>query len=140
MDLITPLSLGEYVPPSIRSSTLCVSDVVERALIEERKGLHAHEQRTSDRYPLSRLFELTPWDIGANQAAGDTLAVVSRNLSLDGLGFYHRDALTARHAIVQLSPGSDHPALLMKLEWCRFLRPDWYDNGGRFIRIARTAA
>lgn len=140
MDLITSATLGDYTSMPPRTKLITVSDVVEQALIQERKGLHSHEQRESDRYPCSRLIELTPWDLGKNQCMGDAITVASRNLSRTGLGFYHKAPLAARHAIIQLYPGSDQPGLMIKLIWCRFLCPDWYDNGGRFIRIATEAA
>lgn len=140
MDLIASATLGDYTPLSSRTTPVTVTDVVEQALVEERKGLYSYEQRESDRYPCSRLIELTPWDIVTNQSMDDPIMVASRNLSRTGLGFYHKAPLTARHAIVQLYPGTEHPGLMIKLIWCRFLCPEWYDNGGRFIRVATETA
>lgn len=140
MDLITSATLSEYVASARGTQPTTVSDVVEHVLMLERKGLYGHEQRGADRYPCSRLVELTPYDPVAGEAVSETITIPSRNLSLNGLGFYHTEPLAARYGLVQLNPGSEQPELMMKLIWCRFLKPGWYDNGGRFMRVVTNAA
>lgn len=139
MDLMTSATLTEYIS-SPRTNPTTVSDVVEHVLMLEREGLYGNEQRGADRYPCSRLVELTPFNPSTNEVSGETITIPSRNLSLNGLGFYHTEPLAARYGLVQLNPDSDQPLLMMKLIWCRFLKPGWYDNGGRFMRVATTAA
>lgn len=138
MDLITTNTLTDYVSTGRQTAAPSVSQLVERALLLERKGLYGHEQRGADRYPYSRLVELTPYDPAQEVVTGDTITVSCRNLSMRGLGFYHRNPLNDRYALVQLHPGTDAPEMLMKLVWCRFLKPEWYDNGGRFVRISSS--
>ena len=82
---------------------------------------------------------MTPYDPDAREVVGETITAPSRNLSLTGLGFYHTEPLAARYGLVQLHPGSDQPELMIKLIWCRFLKPGWYDNGGRFMRVVTDA-
>jgi len=143
MDLITSSTvnaLTDYVSADRHSSVATVSQLVEKALLLERKALYGNEQRGTDRYPYSRLVELTPYDPTSEAVTGDTITVSCRNLSMRGLGFYHRQPISDRYALVQLHPGDDAPQMLMKLVWCRFLKPEWYDNGGRFVRIATSVS
>lgn len=138
MDMIGSETLDRIVQSDRRSTPTTISDLVERALLLERRGLCGHEQRDTDRYPFTRLIELTPYDTVADGPTGERITVPCRNLSLTGMGFYHSNALASRFATVQLLPDSDEPELLIRLVWCRFLKPGWYDNGGRFVRVAPT--
>ena len=140
MDLITSATLAEYTSSTRAQHPTTVSDVVENVLMQEKQSLHGNEQRGLDRYSCSRLVELTPYRPSSNEIMGQTITIPSRDLSLDGVGFYHTEPLAARYGLVQLNTGSEQPLLLMKLIWCRFLKPGWYDNGGRFMRVATTAA
>jgi hypothetical protein len=66
----------------------------------------------------------------------DALVVVGKNLSEEGLGFYHQQPLPYRRAIITLEDNSGRSvSLLIDLSWCRFTRQGWYDSGGRFLEI-----
>lgn len=68
--------------------------------------------------------------------AGAPFYVVGKDLASLGLDFYHHEPITHRYGLVSLESGPDHCThLVLKLSWCRFLHPGWYDSGGRFIKV-----
>jgi hypothetical protein len=93
------------------------------------------ERRQRARHPFPRLMSLTPLADHALAQAANPLVVVGKNLGLRGLDFYHCQPLPYRRVIVSFDdmPGPVHLVLL--ISWCRFLRPGWYDSGGRFIQV-----
>ncbi len=95
-----------------------------------------HERRQHGRLPFPMLVRLTPVDPITLNPLCESIVVVGKNLSEDGLGFYHPDPLPYRRAIISLEDNAGRSvSLLIDLSWCRFTRQGWYDSGGRFLEI-----
>lgn len=92
------------------------------------------ERRSDQRYPFPYLMHLTPVDSDGAPAQGDTVVVVGKHLSEQGLGFYHTRPLPYRRMIVSFETGNgSRLSFLIDLTWCRFTKQGWYESGGRFI-------
>lgn len=95
-----------------------------------------NERRGQQRYPFPRLLHLTPVDEDSAGPVGDTIVAVGRQLSEEGLDFYHREPLPYRRVIATIQQEAGPPiGLLLDLTWCRFNRYGWYDSGGRFLQV-----
>lgn len=96
------------------------------------------ERRLDRRIALPQLLTLTPI-VDADQSAslrGDPVHVVGKWLAERGLCFYHTQNLPFRRAVVSFESFSGHQAhLILDISWSRFLRPGWYDSGGRFTHV-----
>jgi hypothetical protein len=95
------------------------------------------DRRAHQRVAFPQLFQVTPVDNSEKmQVCGDSVYVVGKNLSPTGIGFYHQVAIPSRYVVISLqhSPQEWHN-FLVKVSWCRFLRPGWYDSGGQIIRM-----
>ncbi|MGD9723254.1 MAG: hypothetical protein AB7O59_18525 [Pirellulales bacterium] len=95
---------------------------------------HAPERRGVQRFPYPQLFYLTP--LGADDApCGEPIAVIGKDLSERGLGFYHAQSLPYRRMIASLEmPQGRWAGFLIDLRWTRFTHYGWYDSGGKFLQ------
>jgi len=98
------------------------------------------ERRSGVRTPFPELIELTPIEDGAIRVKGEPVTVVGKQLASRGLDFFHTEVLTFKRAIVSFDAmlGLDEH-FVINLSWCRFLRPGWYDSGGRFTHVVESA-
>lgn len=96
------------------------------------------ERRQDQRTPISQLIELIPIDETAIRVTGEPICVVGKHLAARGLDFFHTEVLPFKRAIVAFNSswGLDEH-FVINLSWCRFLRPGWYDSGGRFTHIVQ---
>ncbi len=93
------------------------------------------ERRRDSRYPFPNLIHLTPVGPDGVSPEGETVVVVGRHLSEQGLGFFHQTPLPYRRMIASLECGKGHRlAFLIDLSWCRFTKDGWYESGGRFLQ------
>ncbi len=93
-------------------------------------------RRAQPRVPFAKLIELTPLDHDTLQPVDDRLHVVGKQLAPAGLDFFHHEPIPYRYAIVSLEARLQRWAhLLLKITWCRFLKPGWYDGGGKFVKL-----
>jgi len=75
----------------------------------------------------------------ANPTSIATLVVIGKHLARHGLDFYCPQPLAEKRVIASLDCGRQGwIGLVVELEWCRFSRHGWYDNGGRFVGIVRS--
>jgi hypothetical protein len=93
------------------------------------------ERRHAERYSMPVLLQLTPLDAQRRPVAS-SIIVVGKDISRNGLSFFHERPLAYRRAIVSL----EHPeigrfAVEIDINWCRFTRPGWYVSGGRLLRM-----
>jgi len=91
------------------------------------------ERRHETRYPFPYLVHLTPVAVDGVTVQGDTVVVVGKHLSEQGLGFYHPKPLPYRRVIASLENNGSWTGFLIDLKWCRFTRQGWYESGGRIL-------
>jgi hypothetical protein len=99
-----------------------------------------HEKRRHKRHAFPYLVSLTPIAETELTQLSDPIVVVGKHLSAGGFDFFHPDPLPYKRVIAsfhELPWGSTHVVLVST--WCRFLRPGWYDSGGRFTHIVEEA-
>jgi hypothetical protein len=95
------------------------------------------ERRHDNRYPFPCLLHLTPVAAADATPQGESVVVVGKHLSENGLGFYHRDPLPYRKMLVSIEGRNGQwVAFLIDLRWCRFTKGGWYESGGRFLQTA----
>ena len=119
------------------TSDVAVCDLVQGMLQASEPHWQQAERRERKRHPFPLLMTLTPIADQEMTAVDEPIVVVGRHLALRGLDFYHREPLPYRRAIISFDelPGQAHLVLL--ISWCRFLRPGWYDSGGRFTHVVQ---
>ena len=94
-----------------------------------------HERRVDQRYPYPHLIYLTPLGEDDLTPVGDSIVVVGKNLSEQGLGFFYHQPIPYRRVIASLEIQSGQwVGFLTDITWCRFTQHGWYDNGGRFLQ------
>jgi hypothetical protein len=96
------------------------------------------ERRTETRYPFPYLVHITPVGQDGNPIPSDTVVVVGKHLSEQGLGFYHPKPLPYRRVIASLESNGRWLGFLMDLKWCRFTRQGWYESGGRILESVNS--
>lgn len=97
------------------------------------RGSRVVEQRCSPRYAFPRLVQLVPIGPAGQPLTDETIVVVGKNVSLDGMSVFHQKPLAFRHVLahIEMSPDATF-RLPLDLHWCRFTRLGWYESGGRF--------
>lgn len=114
-----------------------VRDYVRLALAGPMAPRKLTERRRDQRHPYPYPIYLTPVRGDGETPAGESLIVVGKHLSERGVDFYCHEPLPYRRMIASLECGGESwIGLLLDLTWCRFTRFGWYDNGGRFLRVA----
>jgi len=104
-------------------------------------GGPAMEKRRDGRRPFPMLMRLSPVEPHTLAPAGEPIVVVGKNLSDNGLGFFHPQPFPYRNAIVTLEDAAGRSlSLLLDISWCRFTRQGWYDSGGRFLQVVSLQA
>jgi hypothetical protein len=91
------------------------------------------ERRSETRYPFPYLVHLTPVAPDGTPVECETVVVVGKHLSEQGLGFYHPKPLAYRRVIASLESNGRWIGFLLDLKWCRFTRQGWYESGGRIL-------
>ena len=93
------------------------------------------DRRTALRRPFPYPIYLTP----PNGAVEDTITVLGKHISEQGLDFYSNEALPHRKVTASIDLGDGHwVAMELTLNWCRFGRHGWYENGGKFTRTTES--
>lgn len=94
------------------------------------------ERRRESRHPYPYPIHLTPFGESGQPDVERTLVVIGKHLAPHGIDFYCRQPLAERRVIASLDCGCEGwIGLVVELEWCRFSRHGWYDNGGRFVAV-----
>ncbi len=110
---------------------------IQLAISRQRPSQPPSERRRIQRRPYPYPVYLTPINEHGEPDLEETIVVLGKHISELGLDFYHREALPYRRMIASLDCSDGHwVAMLMDLSWCRFGRHGWYENGGRFVRLA----
>jgi hypothetical protein len=107
---------------------------VQQALAAAQQGPSGPERRREPRHPYPYPIHLTPLNRAGTPVVDETFVVIGKHLSDHGLDFYHTGPVSHRRVIASLDAGdAGWIGLLLELNWCRFTRHGWYDNGGRFL-------
>jgi len=107
-----------------------------RRLLSAAHPLSGGQRREHQRVPFPQLLKLEPVDPATLAPQDDPIVVVGKQLSEQGIGFFHRDPLPHRFVAAAFElPGGDALRLLIDVSWCRFTRHGWYESGGRFVRV-----
>lgn len=111
-----------------------ISLSVEAALAAIEPFRRPLERRREARRPYPYPIHLTPFDSDGHPDVDRTVVVIGKHLAPHGLDFYCGQPLAERRVIASLDCGCEGwIGLVVELEWCRFSRHGWYDNGGRFV-------
>jgi hypothetical protein len=96
------------------------------------------QQRAHHRARYAKPVLITPLDERAQQPSGSTLPASGHDISLTGMSFVHSEPLASRLVAVRF-PGGEAPvdAIVVRLNWCRFMRSGSYQSGGVFLRAIR---
>jgi hypothetical protein len=85
------------------------------------------------------LVYLTPVAEDGVTPQGDNIVVAGKQLSENGLGFFHQQPLPYRRMIVSLDQGRGQwLGLIIDLSWCRFTKFGWYESGGRLLEVVTS--
>jgi hypothetical protein len=97
------------------------------------------ERRSEARYPYPNLVHLTPVGDDGYTPCGETMVVVGKDLSENGISFYHPEVIPHRRMIASLDMGRGRwLGVLVDLRWCRFTKAGWYESGGRFLQLVQS--
>ncbi len=98
---------------------------------------------TPDRMPLAirkrhRVPFIQPlWAIPLNDlfhAVGEPVLGQAQDLSIGGVSFWHKAAITTKHVALSFSSDqTDLPWIVTRLKWCRFKDDGTYVSGGLFV-------
>jgi hypothetical protein len=83
---------------------------------------------------------LTPLDEPAQCAGGPPIQIALTDISRHGIGFSHAEPLPYRLVQITFEPeDKSAPTLVVRLQWCRFRKPGFYESGGQIQRVVTTA-
>ena len=117
------------------TSENAVFESVDRVVRATQPPVNRIERRKCQRTPFPHLLTLTPVANDRIIQVGEPIAVVGKQLSPGGLDFYHCQPIDHRRVIVSFDDMPWDVNLVLSINWCRFLKPGWYDSGGRFTHI-----
>lgn len=98
------------------------------------------ERRRQARVAAPYLFTLTALaDLGhgrTGEEQGPPITVVGKDISRNGLGFYHEEPLSDRYVRLKCDdPEVGCMEIDVQLNRCRFTTLGWYESGGRVIAV-----
>lgn len=94
------------------------------------------DRRRNRRFPYPKPIRLIPVDGGGRVDATESLVVIGRYLSEQGLDFYSTVPISHRRMVAEFDCGSERAvSILLDLAWCRFTQKGWYENGGRLLQV-----
>jgi hypothetical protein len=93
------------------------------------------ERRGYGRIPLPLLLRVSPLDQTGQRLDDLSMIVVGKDISPNGISFFHEHPLPYRRAIVSF----EHPevgtfTMEIDLSWCQFTGTGWYVSGGKLVR------
>lgn len=97
------------------------------------------ERRGSSRFPFPKLIHITPLGPDARPIEAETMVVVGKSLSPEGIGFFHPHPFPYRRAVVSLPVAAEEwIGVVTEVRWCRFTRFSWYESGARFLDVVEV--
>lgn len=120
----------------MREEQIRVSVQLARSSRTERHEDYPKDRRHGNRDPFPYPVHLTPILSDHRPDVEQTITVIGRHLSDQGLDFYHFEPIPFRRAVVSLpTNGKEWVSFLFELFWTRYNCHGWYDNGGRFLAV-----
>lgn len=93
------------------------------------------ERRRQLRYAFPKLMYVTPLGDAGMTPIAESIVAIGKDLSENGLGFYHTKPLDCSRTIVSLRTGGNNwGAFVIDLKRTRPIQQDWYESGGRFVQ------
>ena len=125
--------------PNLTSSDSTIEEMARRVVQQSQPVGQPFGHRSQQRIPFPKLVALSPLQDDGRTLATETIHVVGRNLATLGFDFYHQEPIPFRFAMVSLPVNAQHFVhFQLKITWCRFLKPRWYDSGGRFVKASES--
>ena len=114
-----------------------IMDAVKKVKQQHTTRNFEIERRAEPRHPYPKLVELIPYD-NDFETPQEPFFVAGKHLGTRGFDFFHGDPITFKNALLSF-PISDDESIqfAMRIDWCRFLGPGWYESGGRFIKVIK---
>ncbi|MCA9150812.1 MAG: hypothetical protein KDA92_15985 [Planctomycetales bacterium] len=136
----TSVTRATTVTPTVfqvlASDDASISEAAKQVAQVNQNVWNDRGRRSQNRVPFSKLISMLPLSNDDLQPSLEPIYVVGKHLAPLGLDFFHHEPIEERFAIVSLENGAEgYVQFLMKITWCRFLKPGWYDSGGKFIKI-----
>lgn len=102
----------------------------------QRAGLAIAERRNSERIHYPFPVFLTPYDREGSLMTDDSFGVIGRQLSQKGFDFFHREPIADKFVVASFEYSPDRwLGMHLKLNWCRFGRHGYFENGGEFVSV-----
>lgn len=97
------------------------------------------DRRGRQRFPFPKLIHVTPISPTGLLLEDETIVVVGKSISRDGIGFFHQQPFAHRRAVVLLPTSPDQwLGIVTDVSWCRFTRYGWYESGGHFLEVVEV--
>ena len=94
------------------------------------------ERRREHRIMCDFPAVFVPLDEEGEPLAGAELDVRVKNVSRNGIGIMHPQAMSHRLALLAFDTAASEPVrLLVRLNWCRFKRISVHESGGQILKI-----
>lgn len=94
------------------------------------------EKRNSARQDYPHPVYLTPLDPAGQAELDESYGVLGRRISDRGFDFYHREPIVDKFVIASFEYSPNRwIGIKMKLNWCRFGRHGYFENGGEFLEV-----
>jgi hypothetical protein len=111
-----------------------VARTIQLVLWHNRPSSLHGDRRGERRHPFPYPVHLLPVSADGKSTIGEPIVVLGKDLSEQGLGFYHSQPLAERHVLATFDCGEFRAKFLMELTWCRFGSHGLFENGGRFLQ------
>lgn len=122
-----------------RETGLSLCEAVGQYLRDHPDPTPTCERRSRPRRPFGRKISVEPFVDGWAGLRSDEMqpfTAYARDLSVQGIGFFHARSIPTRRVICRLTrrDGSEL-ALLTVLRWCHAIDDLWYLSGGSFVGL-----
>lgn len=122
--------------PSTRKDVDNIAKWFDLLRDSKRASLAIAERRNSERIHYPFPVFLTPYDSKGELKTDDSFGVIGRQLSQNGFDFFHREPIAEKRVVASFEYSPDRwLGMQLELNWCRFGRHGYFENGGEFISV-----
>lgn len=105
-------------------------------LSESQRSQVAIERRNSERINFPFPVFLTPIQADGSLDVDESFGVIGRQISDRGFDFYYHHPIADKEIIASFEYSPDRwLGMKIKLNWCRFGRHGFFENGGEFLEV-----